>query len=146
MHQAATMAGVAFTHAGLGLCHALAHALGGAFHVPHGRLNAILLPSVISFNAVTVGAKYAVLARAAGIGGSVDTIAVRNLRGNLCRLRRELGLPETLAQAGVAPADVKAAAGDIAKATLADPCCAANPRTVDEGAVRMIIAEVTGNG
>ena len=146
MHQAATMAGMAFTHAGLGLCHALAHALGGQFHVPHGRLNAILLPSVISFNAVTAGAKYAKLARAAGIGGSVDTIAVRNLRGNLCRLRRELSLPETLTQAGVNPADVKATAGDIAKATLADPCCAANPRSVDEGAVRMILAEVTGNG
>ena len=146
MHQAATMAGTAFTHAGLGLCHALAHALGGAFHVPHGRLNAILLPSVIGFNAATAGAKYAKIARSAGIGGSVDTIAVRNLRGSLCRLRRELGLPETLAQAGVAPADVKAAAGDIAMAALADPCCASNPRTVDEGAVRMILAEVTGNG
>ncbi|MBQ8237101.1 MAG: iron-containing alcohol dehydrogenase [Oscillospiraceae bacterium] len=146
MHQAATMAGLAFTHAGLGLCHALAHALGGQFHVPHGRLNAILLPSVISFNAPAAGAKYAALARAAGIGGSVDTIAVRNLRGSLCRLRRELGLPETLAQAGVAPADVKMAAGDIARAALGDPCCASNPRTADEGAVRAILTEVSGNG
>ena len=143
MHQAATMAGVAFTHAGLGLCHAMAHALGGAFHVPHGRLNAILLPSVVTFNAAAAGAKYGKIARAAGIGGSVETIAVRNLRGSLCRLRRELGLPETLAQAGVAPADVKAAAGDIAKAALADPCCATNPRLVDEGAVRQILSEVT---
>ena len=146
MHQAATMAGVAFTHAGLGLCHAMAHALGGAFHVPHGRLNAILLPSVISYNGMAVGAKYARIARAAGIGGSVDTIAVRNLRGSLCRLRRELDLPETLAQAGVSSAGVKAAAGDIARAALADPCCAANPRTADEGAIRAILAEVTGNG
>ena len=146
MHQAATMAGMAFTHAGLGLCHALAHALGGQFHVPHGRLNAILLPSVVTYNASVAGAKYARFARAAGIGGSVDAIAVRNLRGSLCRLRRELGLPETLVQAGVAPADVKAAAGEIAKAALADPCCASNPRTVDEGAVRTILAEVAGNG
>ena len=143
MHQAATMAGIAFTHAGLGLCHAMAHALGGAFHVPHGRLNAILLPGVISFNAAVSGPKYAALARAAGIGGSVDTIAVRNLRGSLCRLRRELGLPETLTQAGVAPADVKAAAVEITKAALADPCCAANPRAVDAGAVRAILTEVT---
>ena len=146
MHQAATMAGVAFTHAGLGLCHAMAHALGGRFHVPHGRLNAILLPSIISFNAAVAGEKYASIARAAGIGGSVDTIAVRNLRGGLCRLRRELGLPETLAQAGIAPADVKAAAGDIAEAALADPCRAANPRPADEGAVREILAEVAGDG
>ena len=142
MHQAAAMAGAAFTHAGLGLCHAMAHALGGQFHVPHGRLNAILLPGVVAYNGSVAGAKYAKLARSAGIGGSVDTIAVRNLRGSLCRLRRELGLPETLAQAGVAPADEKAAAGDIARAALADPCCASNPRNVDEGAVRAILAEV----
>ena len=142
MQQAAAMAGAAFTHAGLGLCHAMAHALGGQFHVPHGRLNAILLPGVVAYNGSVAGAKYAKLARSAGIGGSVDTIAVRNLRGSLCRLRRELGLPETLAQAGVAPADVKAAAGDIARAALADPCCASNPRNVDEGAVRAILAEV----
>ena len=138
------MAGMAFTHAGLGLCHAMAHALGGKFHVPHGRLNAILLPAVIGFNAQTSGAKYGEFARCARIGGSVDSIAVRNLRGNLCRLRRELGLPETLAEAGVDPAAVRVA--EIAEAALTDPCCATNPRAVDAGAVAQILAEVTGHG
>ena len=146
MHEAATMAGMAFTHAGLGLCHAMAHALGGKFHVPHGRLNAILLPAVIGFNALACGAKYGDFARSAGIGGSVEAIAVRNLRGNLCRLRRELGLPETLAEAGVDPAAVRAVGSEIVAATLADPCCATNPRTVDAGAVSQILAEVTGHG
>ena len=144
MHEAAAMAGIAFTHAGLGICHALAHALGGKFHVPHGRLNAILLPAVIEFNAQNCGAKYSEFARNAGIGGSVDSIAVRNLRGNLCRLRRELGLPETLAEAGVDPAAVRAA--EIVSAALTDPCCATNPRAVDAGAVAQILAEVTGHG
>ena len=51
VHVAATMAGMAFTQAGLGLCHAMSHSLGGLFHVPHGRLNAILLPAVIGTNA-----------------------------------------------------------------------------------------------
>ena len=146
MHEAATMAGMAFTHAGLGLCHALAHALGGKFHVPHGRLNAILLPAVIGFNAQTCGAKYGDFARSAGIGGSVEAIAVRNLRGNLCRLRRELGLPETLAEAGVDPAAVRAAGSEIVAAALADPCCATNPRAVDAGAVNQILVEVMGHG
>ena len=146
MHEAATMAGVAFTHAGLGLCHAMAHALGGKFHVPHGRLNAILLPAVIGFNAQTVGAKYSEFARCAGIGGSEDAIAVRNLRGSLCRLRRELGLPETLADAGVDPSAVRAAGPEIVKAALADPCCATNPRAADAGAVAQILEEVTGHG
>ena len=146
VHMAATMAGLAFTQAGLGLCHAMAHSLGGLFHVPHGRLNAILLPAVISCNAGAVGAKYAQLARAAGLGGSADTIAVWNLRNGLIRLRRELNLPETLAQAGVAPRTVWASAGEIVKATLADPCCATNPVTVDDFMVRRILEEVTGRG
>ena len=146
VHMAATMAGLAFTQAGLGLCHAMAHSLGGLFHVPHGRLNAILLPAVISCNAASAGSKYAQLARAAGLGGSADTIAVRNLRNGLIRLRRELNLPETLAQAGVAPRMVWANAGEIVRATLADPCCATNPMPVEDFLIRRILEEVTGRG
>ena len=146
VHMAATMAGMAFSQAGLGVCHALAHSLGGAFHVPHGRLNAILLPEVISYNAPKAGHKYAELARAAGLGGSVETIALRNLRNALIRLRRELGLPETLAQAGVPAAQVRQRAGDIVAAALADPCCATNPVKPDAAGVRGLLERVTGNG
>ena len=124
----------------------MAHSLGGAFHVPHGRLNAILLPEVISYNAPKAGHKYAELARAAGLGGSVETIALRNLRNALIRLRRELGLPETLAQAGVPVAQVRQRAGDIVAAALADPCCATNPVKPDAAGVRGLLERVTGNG
>lgn len=144
VHLAATMAGLAFTQAGLGLCHAMAHSLGGLFHVPHGRLNAILLPSVISSNAYAAGKKYAELARAAGMGGSADTIAIRNLKNGLVRLRRELNLPETLAQAGVSPNAVWRNVEQIVQATLADPCCRTNPMTVEAFQVRRILEEVTG--
>ena len=144
VHQAATMAGMAFSQAGLGLCHAMAHSLGGLFHVPHGRLNAILLPSIVSFNAAVAGGKYAQIARAAGVGGSADTMAVRNLKNSLIRLRRELKLPETLAQAGVAPREVWAATGQIVEATLADPCCESNPMGVEDFVIRRILEEVTG--
>ena len=146
MHMASTMAGMAFTQAGLGLCHAMAHALGGMFHVPHGRLNAILLPAVISCNEVTAGKKYAELARAAGMGGSAQVIAVRNLRNSLIRLRRELGLPETLSQAGVNPRQVWSSTGSIVKATLEDPCCASNPVQTDDFVIRRILEAVTGRG
>ena len=144
VHLAATMAGMAFTQAGLGLCHAMAHSLGGLFHVPHGRLNAILLPSVIGCNAHVAGKKYAELARAAGIGGSADTIAVRNLKNGIVRLRRELNLPETLAQAGVDPRAVWENVGQIVQATLHDPCCDSNPMVVEDFVVRRILEEVTG--
>lgn len=144
VHLAATMAGMAFTQAGLGLCHAMAHSLGGMFHVAHGRLNAVLLPAVISCNAHVAGKKYAELARAAGMGGSADTIAVRNLRNGLIRLRRELNLPETLVQAGVDPRAVWRNAGQIVKAALEDPCCKSNPMEVEDFLVRRILEEVTG--
>lgn len=144
VHLAATLAGMSFTQAGLGLCHAMAHALGGLYHVPHGRLNAILLPSVVSCNAHVAGKKYAEIARAAGISGSAESIAVRNLKNSLVRLRRELGLPQTLSQAGVDPRSVWRNAPRIVEATLADPCCESNPMKVEDFLIRRILEEVTG--
>lgn len=144
VHLAATMAGMAFSQAGLGLCHAMAHSLGGLFHVPHGRLNAILLPAVVGCNAHVAGKKYAEMARAAGIGGSADTIGVRNLKNSLLRLRRELDLPESLAQAGVDPRSVWAQADQIVQAALGDPCCKTNPMEPEAFLIRRILEEVTG--
>ena len=146
IHLASTMAGLAFTHAGLGLCHALSHSLGGLFHVPHGRLNAILLPAIVTCNESVAGKKYAEIARAAGIGGSAETIAVRNLRNGLIRLRKDLGLPETLAQAGIPPKQVWNQASAITQATLADPCCSSNPLRADDFMVRRILEAVAGRG
>ncbi len=146
VHMAATMAGLAFNQAGLGLCHAMAHSLGGAFHLPHGRLNAILLPHVIRCNALVAGEKYARLARTAGFGGAADTVAIRNLIAGLTRLRKELKLPETLQQAGVPPREVWDRSGQIVEAVLADPCCDTNPIGVEDFMVRRILEAVTGRG
>jgi len=144
MHEAATMAGLAFTQAGLGLCHAMSHALGGVFHLPHGRLNAILLPAVIGCNAYICAPKYAKLARAAGIAGAADTVAVRNLCNALRRLRRELQLPQTLKEAGIDPRQVWHHQKDVVAAVLQDPCCKTNPMPVEDFMVRRILEEVTG--
>jgi 1-propanol dehydrogenase len=146
VHLAATMAGMAFTQAGLGLCHAMSHSLGGVFHMPHGRLNAILLPAVIGTNAHVAAGKYAQLARAAGLGGSADMVAVRNLRSVLLRLRSDLKLPGTLQAAGVVPRELWGNMDQIVKATLDDPCCATNPMKVEDFMVRRILEEVTGRG
>ena len=144
IHTASSMAAMAFSQAGLGLCHAMSHALGGIFHVPHGRLNGILLPAVVECNAPGAGEKYAKLARYAGMGGSADTLGVRNLKNALIRLRRELQMPQTLAQAGIQPRQVWHNCQKIVDATLADPCCKTNPVLVESFMVRKILEEVTG--
>ena len=112
IHLAATMAGIAFDHAGLGLCHALSHALGGRFHVPHGRLNGILLPHVMAYNREVCSY---------GILGS-------NPAFGISRLARRLHLPRTLSDAGVKAGEVLEAMDSLCETALADPCCLTNPR------------------
>lgn len=145
IHVAASMAAMAFSQAGLGICHALSHSLGGQFHVPHGRLNAILLPAVLSVNARAAGSQYAAAARAAGLGGSAETIALRNLKNALVRLRKELKLPATLSGAGVAPGDLKRNMASLVEAALADPCCKTNPVTPTAGMLEEVLWEVAGH-
>ena len=144
MHEAATMAGIAFNRAGLGVCHALAHSLGGAFHIPHGRLNAILLPAVVELNAAAAAEKYAALAECAGIGTNARALAVRNLKTGLARLRRELELPQTLLQAGVDGYQLRRQKKDLIDAALADPCCKTNPVPVKAADVERILEAVSG--
>lgn len=116
IHCAATMAGMAFDNAGLGACHALSHALGGMFHLPHGRLNGILLPHVIAWNRDF--APYSLLCN--------------NLPFALRRLRQRLHLPATLTEAGLKRESVLAQAEILAKAAVADPCNQGNPRPTSE--------------
>lgn len=118
MLLASTMAGVAFNSAGLGVCHALAHAVGGQLHAPHGRVNALLLPQVIEANSALSAAakKYARLAKLCGLSPNP-----RALSGALRRLNRRLGMPERLQ----GPLDTEKAARDA----LADPCMADNGKT-----------------
>lgn len=145
IHLAASLAGMALAQAGLGLCHAMAHSLGRMFGVSHGRLHAVLLPAVVGCNAHVAGRKYAELARAAGLGGSTDAMALRNLKNGLVRLRRELNLPQTLAQAGVDPRRVWRSAGELTARILEDPCCRDNPMPPEDFLVRRILEEVTGH-
>ena len=120
----------------------MAHALGAACHIPHGRLIAILLPGVIDCNAPVCGEKYARIARAAGLSGASDTLAVRNLKNALVRLRKNLNMPATLWEAGVNALDVETAV----KTALADPCCNTNPIKAEPFMVRRLLEEVSGRG
>ena len=122
----------------------LAHSFGGAFHTPHGRLNAIFLPAVIEANAASCGAKYASLARKAGLSSGSDAMALRALKNAIIRLRRSLQLPETLAQAGIELKQLSEKSGELINATSEDPCCKTNPMTVEDFMIRRILEEVAG--
>ncbi|MGN0968208.1 MAG: 1-propanol dehydrogenase PduQ [Oscillospiraceae bacterium] len=130
MLYASCLAGMAFNAAGLGISHSLAHALGGRIHMPHGRLNAILLPRVMAFNAVQGRAaeRYARLARLCGLAGSA-----RALSAALNRLLTALKLPKTLTVD-----DPKA----IAAAALEDRCTATNPRKPSAAELETILREL----
>ena len=130
IHCAATMAGIAFDHAGLGVCHALAHALGGMFHTPHGRLNGILLPTVMR-----VQGGYDKAAKLCGFSGT------RNLIFAVERLRRSLELPETLTQAGISRASVTEKLQAICGAAANDACMKTNPKVLSESETAHIVRE-----
>ena len=146
LHEASTMAGMAFSQAGLGLCHALSHGLGGMFHLPHGRLNGVLLPAVLSCNAHGAGEKYAKLAQELGMVGSAQSIGVRNLKNALLRLRKDLNLPGTLREAGIAPRQLRQNMDALVKAAMEDPCKNTNPITVEPFMIRSVLEEVAGHG
>lgn len=129
MLYASCMAGMAFNSAGLGICHSLAHALGGRLHLPHGRLNALLLPRVIAFNAQIPEAarRYARLARLCGLAPSS-----RSLAAAIGRLLTALKLPKALTVD-----DPKAVAADA----LADRCTATNPRAPSIAELEALLRE-----
>lgn len=140
LHEAATMGGMAFDNAGLGLCHAMAHVLGGVTHLPHGRLCAMLLPHVMQYNLPAALSQYARLARSFGLEGATEKLSLRALITCMERLRAALGLPATLRAADITLEDTK----KLAKTILEDPCCDSNPVPVTEEAIIRILKAVAG--
>ena len=127
LHEAATMAGIAFENAGLGACHAMAHAIGGALHLPHGRLCAMLLPHVMAANEQSAGDAYQAMAAACGMTNSSRKMAVRSLSSAIVRLRTSLKLPATLAQAGICRETAMQHREKILQAAMSDNCLRTNP-------------------
>ncbi|HWS44129.1 MAG TPA: 1-propanol dehydrogenase PduQ [Pseudoflavonifractor sp.] len=135
MHNASCLAGIAFSNAGLGLNHGMAHALGARFHIPHGRANGILLPYVMSFNAgcsesLTPTAKqYAQISRLLRLdSGSVRQSAL-NLIRTARRYMEKLSIPSSIQAAGVSQTEFEAEVRAMAEAAMADRCTATNPRS-----------------
>ncbi len=141
MANAATLAGLAFSNAFLGVNHALAHAIGAQFHVPHGRANAILLPHVLRYNAAlpskfmpspgygsyVAPQKYAQLGYVL-FGGHTEAERRERLFRAVDELLATVGMPRTLKEAGIDEADFEAALPALVSAAAADPSLRTNPR------------------
>ncbi len=142
MHNASCMAGMAFANAFLGINHSLAHKLGGEFHIPHGRSNAILLPHVIKYNATKptkfaafpkykefiADKKYAEIAKYLGLKSTTTEEGVKSLIDAVNNLLVELNIPKTIAECGVSEKEFMASVDKLALDAFDDQCTPANPR------------------
>lgn len=142
MHNASCMAGMAFTNAFLGINHSLAHKLGGEFHIPHGRANAILLPHVLEYNTqlpakFTIWPKYetfiadrkaARLAEIIGCGGKNTRESVDNFIAAIRNLMKELHMPSAVRECGIDKKTYMGRIGYLAQQAFEDQCTTANPR------------------
>ena len=141
MHAASTLAGMAFNTASLGINHSLAHAAGAKFHVPHGRLNSILMPHVIQYNAgiefnnrnrqatdKTVASRYQDIAKLLGCSASSPVSGVRQLVEAIKKLQRKLEMPTSLREYGVKADAFAQYKVEISEAALHDGCNPTNPR------------------
>ena len=127
------VAGMGFSNVGLGIVHSMAHPLGAVYDTPHGVANAIILPTVMAYNADATGEKYREIARAMGVQ-DVDGMSVEEYRqaaiDAVRQLSKDVGIPATLSEVGVKEEDIEF----LAQSALADACTPGNPKdtTVEE--------------
>jgi lactaldehyde reductase len=126
MALAQYIAGMGFSNVGLGIVHAMAHPLGAVYDTPHGIANAILLPSLMAYNAEYTGEKYRDIAKAMGVSG-VDGMGQKEYReaaiAAVQQLSLDVGIPKNLKDI-VQEKDIDF----LAESAFADACCPGNPR------------------
>ena len=142
MHNASTIAGMAFTNAFLGINHSIAHKLGGEFHIAHGRANAILLPYVIRYNSTEptkfvsfpkyeyfiANEKYAKLAKRMGLKANTTEEGVNSLIKAIQDLNKKLGIPSSLKEEGLNEKEFLEKLDELSEKAFEDQCTTANPR------------------
>lgn len=139
MHIAQCMAGMAFSNALLGIAHSLAHKTGAVFHIPHGCCNAILLPSVIEFNAKVCAERYAAIARHIGLPGKTDEQLTSALVDSIKALNKKLDIAQTYKENGVSEEVLNEHADAIAANAVLDPCTGSNPRQIDKEQMKQVL-------
>jgi Alcohol dehydrogenase, class IV len=142
MHNASCMAGMAFTNAFLGLNHSMAHKLGGDYHIPHGRANAILLPFVIEYNAAKptkyaawpkyeyyiADQRYADIARHLGLPAGTTEEGIASLVKAIREMMREMNVPMSIKATGVDEKAFLSNVDALSDKAFSDQCTTANPR------------------
>ena len=143
MANCATMAGMAFANAFLGVCHSMAHKLGAFHHLPHGIANALMIEEVLRFNAAEAPAKmgtfsqydhphtlarYAEVSRALGFGGKNDKESLENLINAINALKDRVGIKKTIRDYGIDEKDFLDRLDAMTEQAFDDQCTGANPR------------------
>ena len=143
MANCATMAGMAFANAFLGVCHSMAHKLGAFHHLPHGIANALMIEEVLRFNAAEAPAKmgtfsqydhphtlarYAEVSRALGFGGKNDKESLENLINAVNALKERVGIKKTIRDYGIDEKDFLDRLDAMTEQAFDDQCTGANPR------------------
>ena len=142
MHNASTIAGMAFTNAFLGVNHSIAHKIGAEFHLPHGRINAILLPYVIRYNSskptkfvsfpkyeyFIADKKYAHLAKKVGLKADTVEEGINSLIEKIKELNEKLNMPKSFKEAGIEEQEFLSKVDMLADRAFEDQCTTANPR------------------
>ena len=142
MHNASTIAGMAFANAFLGMNHSLAHKIGAVFHTPHGRANAILLPHVIKYNGTVpqklstwpkynkyiADEKYQTISRLLGLNANTKEEGVESLANAIYQLGKEVGIKMSFSEQGIDEKEWNSKLKEIAYEAFEDQCSPANPR------------------
>ena len=143
MANAATMAGMAFANAFLGVCHSMAHKLGAFHHLPHGIANALMIDEVLRFNSAEAPAKmgtfsqydhpktlrrYAEIAESLGLGGKNDKEKLENLIKAIDDLKAKIGIKKTIKDYGIDEKDFLDRLDAMTEQAFDDQCTGANPR------------------
>ena len=143
MANAATMAGMAFANAFLGICHSMAHKLGAFHHIPHGVANALMIDYVLRFNSAEVPNKmgtfpqydhphtlrrYAEVAEALGFGGANDEESLNNLIKAIDELKEKIGIKKTIKDYGIDEKNFLDRLDEMSEQAFDDQCTGANPR------------------
>ena len=155
MHNASTIAGMAFTNAFLGVNHSIAHKIGAEFHLPHGRINAILLPYVVRYNSTKptkfvsfpkyeyfiADQKYYEMAKKVGLKAKTVEEGISSLIEKIKEMNEHMNIPKSFKDAGIDEQEFLSKVDMLADRAFEDQCTTANPRVPLVSEIKQILLD-----